>query len=114
MLHCTYLSDQKTQDASNHGSKAAKEEPHRDLHAHCHEEQAHEQALVGCYVALHLQRKLCLCNEQTCLQDQSAVVSMNALVMMLASIAVRKSLGKLFAEACRSNFKEVVTRYVSP
>ena len=46
----------------------SKEQASRDLHAHGHEEEPHQQTLVGRNVALHLQRKLSLCHQQTSLQ----------------------------------------------
>ena len=59
-----HLADKETQDPSHHSLDPSKKQPDRDLHANGHEEQAHEQALVGRNITLHLQSKLCLCNQQ--------------------------------------------------
>ena len=59
-----HLAHKEAQDACDHRPDAGKEEADRNFHAHSHEEEAHQQALVGRDVALHLQRKFRLRNQQ--------------------------------------------------
>ncbi len=61
--YVTHLTGHQQDDTAHNEPELSKEQAHADLHTHSHEEQAHEQAFVGRYVALHLQRILCLCDQ---------------------------------------------------
>ena len=69
-----HLAADEQHNAGDHSLPLSKEEANGDLHAHRHEEQAHEQALVGGNVTLHLKGKLCLSNQKPSLQCTQSCV----------------------------------------